>query len=77
MKKALKDFWRHITHFWYPAFVMMWAADSYVTGLRDEKWLGIVFGFTLSLCGLCLFYDESEKIRKIEGGTENDKGGDN
>lgn len=72
MKKALEDFWIRIVHFWYPAIVMMEAADLYITGLRDEKWLSLVFGFAFSLCGLCMFYDESEKLRKIDGGTEND-----
>lgn len=71
MKKALKDFWRRIVHFWYPSFVMMEAAHFYITGLRDEKWLSLVFGFVLSLCGLCMFYDESEELRKIDRGADN------
>lgn len=66
MKKALKDFWRRIVHFWYPAIILMWATDSYVTGLQDKKLISCILGFALSLCALCTFYDESEKLRKEE-----------
>lgn len=70
MKKAFKDLWRRIAHFWYPAIIMLWAADSYVTGIRDEKWLSLVLGFGLSLCSLIEFYEESEKLRKKESKEE-------
>lgn len=66
MKKALKEFWRRIVHFWYPAIMLMWAADSYVIGSQDKKWLSYILSFALALCALCMFYDESEKLRKEE-----------
>ena len=66
MKKALKEFWRLIVHFWYPAIILMWAVDSYITGEQDKKLLSYILSFGLTLCALCLFYDESEKLRKEE-----------
>ena len=66
MKKAFKDLWRRIMHFWYPAIIMMGAADLYVNGCQDRKLLTIVLGLGLSLCSLIMFYNESEELRKEE-----------
>lgn len=70
MKKVFKGLWRRVVHFWYPAIIILWATDSYTTGLRDEKWLSLVLGFGLSLCALIIFYEESEKLRKEESKEE-------
>lgn len=66
MKDAIKELWRQVLHFWYPAIVICWGTEDYVTGLSKGKWISMILGVGMIICGLILFYNESEKLRKEE-----------
>lgn len=66
MKNAIKGLWRQVLHFWYPAIVICWGTEGYATGLSKGTWISMILGVVMTLCGLILFYNESEKLRKKE-----------
>lgn len=66
MKNAIKGLWKRFLHFWYPAIVICWGTEGYVTGLSKGKWVSMALGAGMTLLGLMMFYNESEKLRLEE-----------
>ena len=71
MKNAIKGFWKRFLHFWYPAIIICWGVEDYISGVDNHQWTSMVLGVLGTLLGLIIFYEESEKLRE----EENDSNG--